>query len=468
MRGAFLSLILLPVFALGQTTQPQPLPAAVFDSARSRLLADMVRQPRYTCVQNVLRQIYHGTFGEKQSCSAIIAASDARKHDLPLASWDRLRLDVGIADNQEIHAWSGAPQFSENEVRRFAGGPFGNGDFATYITEIFGGRATVKFQGKRTGEGRTLFDYTYEVPVQASGYHLQAGSTSIVTGYGGSLSLDPQTADLVELTVRTAELPASTLIGCQARSQIEYGRLDIHGRQVLIPRETRLRCIDRDGTEALNTVSYTSCHEYTSKSVLRFEIAEPGAGTGTPQSATPNPLPGGLPEGLKLNCRIVTPLNSDTAVAGSSVEAVLRAPIRDKHGAILAPSGARIHARLVRFAQYKENSFDYFQVGVHLESIDIDGTQVPLYATLADQQAAPLPPTLAQLQNVTAFGSSVRVSADLQTLQDSAYFPPPLPREVGVFFFVREHLKLNQLDSIWITRGPDRQDQAASPGKTQK
>jgi hypothetical protein len=449
-----LSVTLLSTLAPAQTPS-EPTPAAVFESARRRLLSDMERQPRYTCAQNVTRQLYRTTSRKKQSCSAIIAAFDARKHDPPLASWNRLQLDVAFVDNHEIHSWPGASRFSEDEIRCFIRyAPFGTGDFVAFITAIFGGSATVKFRDQSVKDARRLFEYTYEVPVESSGYHVETGSGFITSAYSGSFALDPETADIFELTVSTAEFPPSVLTACQARSQIEYARVNIHGRQVLIPRETRLRAIDRDGSQGLNIVSYSACREFTSKSVVGFDnpdlsaIGNAPAQPPGPESAPPH----ALPARRKFKCRFVTPIDSETAAAGSPIDAILLSPIPDQNGTVLARSGARIHARLVRFAQYLKNPdyfqyVDYFEVGIRLESVEINGMNLPLNAVLDQPAIAPV--------FVTAQGDRSDPQRGLA---------PPLPREVGEFFFVRDRLQIRQLDSSWVTVAPDAINSAPESG----
>ena len=452
-RCAFLGLMLLSASSTGQMAQPLPSPSELLQRVRARLVADAVRMPRYTCAQNITRQMYRASSPEKRACSAVIAAFDARKRDPQISSWDRLQLDVAIADNREIHAWPGATRFSEDEVRRFLGpGAMGTGDFGTLISGIFGGSAAVKFQGKHVQDGRTLFDYTYEVAPEESRYQVETGSAPVITAYSGTFVLDPQTADIVGLTVRTAELPGSTGM-CQARSQIEYGRLDIHGREILIPRETRLRVMNPDGKEEFNTISYSSCREYSSKSVLRFDDAEPSAGAvaPAPQPIALNPRPMTFPAGLAFDCRIVTAIDSDTAAAGVPIEAILRSPLRGKDKAILAPRGARIHGRLVRFVDHK-SLLDYFEIGMRLESIEVNGAEVPLYAKLANQAAPPRPDPGAFFE------------------RDVADLPAAPPPNVGEFFFVQNHVRLHQLDSTWITTSPEteKENPDALAAKAQK
>ena len=470
-RSVFLGLVILSTSASGQTAPPQPSPSALFQRVRSRLLADAGRMPRYTCLQNITRHFYRSNATEPQSCAAILAKRTLRKHDPPATSWDRLQLDVAIADNREIHSWPDAPKFNEEEIRKLvSNGPFGSGDFSAFVAGIFGGAGTVKFEGQRAVDGHTLFEYKFAVSNAASHYQIATAAANLVTAYDGSFLLDPQSADLVQLSVHTAELPEETK-ACQAISEIEYGRIDIHGHQVLIPHETDLRIVYRSGREAVATTSYSSCHEYTSKAILRFD-AEPvvaSAPSHPAVTASETLPPSPFPVGLTFNCRIVTPIDSDTP-AGRPIEAILRSPLRGKgkDKSILAPSGARIHGRLVRLADHK-SSLDYFEVGVRLESIEVNGADLPLYATLEDQAAPPVNP----------FAGPVNAFARDGRAEQWADFPTAPPRNVGVFFFVREELHLKPFDSAWITTLPEtekekqaapvvQQNQTALPEKAQQ
>ncbi len=436
MRSVCFGLIFLCVSALCQTSPPPPSPAAVFQRARARLLADTKRMPRYTCEQNIVRYFYRAKSSDPQTCATILAKHEKRRHDAKPVSWDRLQLDVAIADDGEVHSWPGAPRFNEEEIRKLVNnGPFGSGDFSAFVSGIFAGGAAIKFDGSRSLNRRTLFAYTFAVPKDFSHYRIATGEASLITAYDGSFLLDPQTADLTQLTVRTSELPEATR-SCQALSQMDYGRIDIHGREVLIPSRTDLRMIYRDGREAVATTSYSNCHEYTSKAVLHFD--EPAARQAVSRTEPSAHIPAAtaLPEGLAFDCRILTPIDSDTS-AGLPIEAILRSPLRDKNKTILAPRGAHIHGRLVRLADHK-GALDYFEVGVRLESIELNGAEVPLHARLADQAAPPI--------NYLSWDDRKEMLAD---------FPAAPPRNVGIFFFVREKLHLLRLDSQWTTTSPE-------------
>jgi hypothetical protein len=427
-----ISLLVGESFSGAQTADPAP--GAVFSATRERLVADFSRQPRYSCAQNLTRQFYYPNSTKERSCAAVKAAREKREHDPPLAFWDRLHLDVAIAGNREIHSWSGAPRFSDEEVGRLASnGPIGTGDFTGFVGSIFVGQAKVRYTGKHTAEGRILYDYGFEVTAQDSHYQVGLGPHPAVTAYSGSLVLDPKASDIVELVIHTAELPEST-DACQAQSQVEYRRESIHGNEVLVPRETRLLWIDRFGGETLSTTSYQHCQEYSGHAVLRFEASDSPPSIGSSAASLPAAVIS-IPAGLTFDCRILTPIDSDTAGAGDLLEGILRSPIRAKNSSILAPRGSRVRGRLLYFAKYSARP-DFFQLGIRLESVEVNGAIVPLHAAVVAQQLLP--------GGATDHSPDPTHGASPKALKN-------LPEDVGLFSFTEVHLRLQHLDSRWIT-----------------
>jgi hypothetical protein len=411
-------------------------PAAALRQTRDRLLADLARLPRYTCIQSITRKYFGAPVHlHQQSCSDLIAAHDARSHELSLRSWDRLRLEVAIIENSNAFSWVGAPQFDKGSLERLSGrGPMGTGDFGTFLDEIFR-RAIMTFQAEEVVNGRRLLKYSYDMPISRSGYNVKMDEGWAVTAYSGTLLVDPATTDIASLTVRTAELPQGSP-GCLAVSEVDYGRTLIHDRMILIPRETRLRLIRRDGSETLNLTTYSACREYASKSRILLEAPAGSSGNGKEPQPTPRSA---LPEGLHLDIRIVTPIDSDTAWAGDALEAVLRSPLHDKQRSIQAPAGTRLHGRLVGFKHTSE-PFDHFEIGIQLESIEINGQTVPLRAARYYRS------------NVMP---EIIISRSPSTLDDRS-------AGIGTFSFRTDHLRLKQLDGEWITLS---QNSQAEPGR---
>jgi hypothetical protein len=420
-------MVIVVTSTLAGTAQQAPDPAATLLHARERLLADLARMPRYTCVQTTTRKYYSASSHFRQpSCAALIREHEARNHELSTLGWDRLRLDVALVEGQNAYSWVGAPRFADDTIDKLAGrGPLASGDFGPLLRETLL-RATVTFQGEEVLDGRRLLKYSYDMAIGKSDYKVKTHDGWARTAFSGTLLLDPETTDIARMIVRTAELPTNSAV-CQAITEITYGRTSIHERMILIPRETRLRTIDRAGSESLSSTTFASCREYAS--TVRLLLNEAGAEAiaqgpaepaATPHRAAHAPSP--LPAGLQFKARIITPVDSDTAAAGDPIEAVLRSPIRDKNHAVVAPVGTRLHGRLRRVEQWTDPG-NYFRLGIQLESAEIAGSNVPLVAVRYPPAGFPL----------------------RRTPPDDAALG------IGTFTFRDEHLRLKQLDSEWIT-----------------
>jgi len=423
--------LILSTPAWGQATQPKN-PSDSLEQVRRRLLADITQQSHYSCAQNITRRFFESDSKAPQNCTNIVAAGFSRNHSAKLISIDHLKLDVAIADNREIHAWPGAGEFSEEEIRELVGngGPFGSGDFAAFIAGIFGGSAAIRFEQSRTLNHHTLYEYAFEVPQNASNYAIATAAGSITIAYGGSFLIDAQAADLVELRVHTAELPFTD--ACQADSAVRYQRVAIHGQNVLIPSETELHAVYSDGTEVVGVTSYSSCHEYASQTRLRFDVEDVSSKAVAPLTLGMK----SLPPGLAFQARILTPIDSSTS-AGQTIEAVLRAPLIDSVGQTLALPGTRVQGRLVRFIEYKR-PHNYFEADIRLDAIQINGAEVGLFAIPTHPTQ---PPGSTGVQDVRASRFSDFIAW--------------APRNVGAFYFLQKHLNVLDWDSEWLTTVPE-------------
>ena len=140
------------------------------------------------------------------------------------------------------------------------------------------------FQGERVVDGSRLFEYSYEMPIGKSSYRVKVPDGWTVTGYSGTLLLDPEADDLVQLVVRTDELPSASS-ACQATSEVTYKRTPIHQRMVLVPHETRLYTITATGNESMSQTTYANCREYSSTVKMIFGGETISAGPAARQHA---------------------------------------------------------------------------------------------------------------------------------------------------------------------------------------
>jgi hypothetical protein len=425
------SAIVVVAFALSGLGQQTSDPMDALLQARERLLPDLARMPRYTCVQTITRKYFAAPSHQHDNdCGAIIAASESRKHELRLRGWDRLRLEIATVQAGDVFSWVGASRFDEKDIAAFAGrGPLGSGDFGALLDTALA-RGIIHFKREELAEGRRFLEYSYDIPLERSSYKVYTDQGLRLIPFQGDLVLDPEANDILRLTVRTGELPESST-ACQAISEIEYGRTTIHDRPILIPHEVRLRTIHRNSSEALNSTIYTGCREYASRSRMLLQAPKGTA----PSSASNTQLTpsNSLPAGLRFNARIVTSIDSDSAAAGDPIEGILRSPIRDKQNHVIVPAGARFHGRLMLLERQFEPA-DYFKVGVRLESVEAGGTEIPLAALT-------YPVRTRTWVDGNLFGLIV---------------PPDDPSSgVATFLFRNEHLRLKQLDSEWITVARD-------------
>jgi hypothetical protein len=424
-----LAAMLLALSGLAQT----PDPAKVLQATGERLLADLKRMPRYTCVQTITRTYYESSHqSDRTACSSLIAEHDRRKKKLSELGWDRLRLEVALVEGGSVYSWVGAPRFTDDTLDKLAGsGPLGSGDFGVFLNGILH-QAALDFQGERIVDGSLLFEYSYEMPIGKSSYRVKVPDGWKVTGYSGTLLLDPQANDLVRLVVRTDELPSASS-ACQAISEVSYQRAPIHERMALVPHETKLFTISTTGNESMSETSYANCREYTSTVKMIFGgetiSASPGPNAvSTPAQETAAPLPAGL----RFNAHITTPLDINTAAAGDPIEAVLTKPMRDKKKAVIAPTGTRLRGRL-RTVKVSTRAFDTFQIGVQFESIEIEGRNVPLNAVFYAPSRA-----------MFVGGNPYRMR----------FLEPANSFVGGTFFFNEIPARPRQFDSEWITVAP--------------
>jgi len=363
-------------------------PVAVLMRLRDQVLEHATRIPNHTCVETVQRDRYEPTTGRSpKSCDALVARR--KQSDFPLLlrldSTDRLRLDVALASSREIYSWAGASKFEEGDIDELIPeGAIGTGPFAAMLLGIFGGRPpefvfegdTMLHAGLDGGldaglDVRRMMEYSFSVPQEESHYRVKAGKEWVITGYTGSLLVDPKTSELVRLTVRTEELPPETGT-CETKTTLEYGMVPLDGVDYFLPKTTHQRFIGRDGSEGENAVTFAACREYRGESTLTFgdKLPAPGIAGGSA------PLPDGLPAGLPFTVELTTAIQADRSAAGDRIEGRLAKPIRDARGQkTLVPAGALLEGRLMRVET--RHVHPELVVALRWETIDWNGSKIP-------------------------------------------------------------------------------------------
>ena len=370
-------------------------PPAEWEELLKRVTAGVAKNfdsiHNYTCVETVRRDYFRPAGSTlPRSCPVLL---ELRKHptlDMVLQPFatDRLRLDVTTSSRGEIHAWAGASRFEDADIDQLVhDGAIGSGALGALLDIIF--EMDVKefhFTRESIVDGRRVLEYSFEVPEKSSHYRirLQDGKTWYSAAYGGTVLVDAQTADPVQVTVRTGELPLATG-SCEITTTLHLTRAMLGDRRLIIPETASQHFITPHGVETENTVRFSRCREYTSESTITF-----GASSGTDAkrpSADPRPVPRRIPDGLVFTFELDTAIDSDTAAAGDRFTGKLTAPLRDGK-TLLSPRGALVEGRL-SMVKMTYGSNGQVLLGLMPETIEVQGKKVPVNA-LPDSRAVRL------------------------------------------------------------------------------
>jgi len=324
--------------------------------------------PRYMCTETIDRSQYEpGSPGYKGDC-------DNPKRPAPrLSSTDRLRLDVAMAANREMYSWVGESKFNDGDLFDIVReGAMSTGSFAAFLSAIFRDEyVNFTYDGDTTLNGRSLSEFGFQVPYERSHYSYGQGAHQVMTGYSGSFLVDPKTANLVRLEVRTSKLPSETG-ACYASTKLDYSEVRMKGIDFLLPAASELTIDNTDGAKAVNRMVFSSCHEFLGESTISFGQVSSSAGRSAAHLAPPR-----FPAKLSFKIAIAQDFDMTAAAAGDPVKAKLMTPIKEGRKEF-APPGAPVGARIVRIRNYYDQSVIVLEL--KLETVSINGGSVPLVA----------------------------------------------------------------------------------------
>ncbi len=219
-------------------------------------------------------------------------------------------------------------------------------------------------------------EYSFEVAKSASHYKLKLQHSWVYVPYTGTFQVDPEKADVVNMTITTGDVPLATGI-CMSATTMDFARVQIGDGQFLLPRETRQRFVYPNAEETENKTGFTNCREFRGESTVTLAPDSEPVTNDFPKSASPKVS--SMPSGLRFSFGLTAPIQTDTAAAaGDPFSARLVDAIRDGRGKVLAPRGTVVEGHLLRV----QNFFLHPEVVVVLkpEGLRIHGDRVPLSA----------------------------------------------------------------------------------------
>jgi hypothetical protein len=356
-----ISLLFLAVFCV----PAQELPPEVLTLARIR---DRVREavnqlPDCTCVETVAR-----------------FRKPAGKELKPL---DRAVLQILFSGGKELFASPGDTHWETEPFAFLASGMMSNGLFALNLKAIFvNNQAIIRYKGDESPTGRREARYDFHISRMSSGYTVQHAGASSVVAERGSFWADPETYDLRRLEFHADEIPPE-LLYADISTTIDYNRVRIGERDILLPQTADVRTTGVDGVENLNHIEFTHCQGFHAESTLVFGAARDASPAAGPTATQPKPAAaeGTLPPALLIAVAFSTPLD-DHAAVGSLIQGKVVGGIMQKEK-VLVPDGAPVVGRIRRLERYSDAG-DYFIVALEFTRLETLGGDLRFYADLQD------------------------------------------------------------------------------------
>ena len=361
-------------FSIAATLRAQEDPRDLLVRVRARVEESLNRLPNYMCTQTIDRYRYQPDVPQP----SVACDESSGRPSTHLATSDRLRFEVAVKSTGEMYGWPGENRFDDRElVDIVTDGAISTGTFTAFLAGIFANHsATFTYDGESTEGGLTFSEFGFHVPYEKSHYFIGFAEHRSATGYDGTFRVNPKTADIARLSIRTSQLPAETG-ACYSSTTLDYARIHLQGIEFLLPSLSVLRIFSRDGSVAENRVLYSSCHEFLGESTLTFD--PPAKVTSGEQGGGPVSQVLIIPPRLRFRVALAQGIDTATAAAGDSIKAKLTTPIRD-HLKVLVPRGAAITARIVHIQEFYEKSPSVSLV-FRLETVDVRGVSLQLTAT---------------------------------------------------------------------------------------
>jgi hypothetical protein len=314
------------VFAAALPLGAQDGSQALLDRLRAHMTDVLKQQPNFTCLETVERAVR----GVREDAFRVL---------------DTLRLEVALVDRKEMFAFPGSKEFDDNGLRTFVPtGMFGNGYFGLFAAAALEyERTEMVFRGESQQGQRSTLQYDFHVPVE-SGMEIHSMDATATVGYRGSLSADAATLDVLKLDVVAENMPVRLGLR-QATATVEFARVRIGDREVLLPSVGELVMVTWMGDTTRNRTRFSECREFTGKSTVAFGGGLSNAVPEAKGTAAKQELQ--IPRNLSVTLRLVDETDTDDMAIGDQVRAALDADLK-ADGKLLLPKGAAVLGRLVR------------------------------------------------------------------------------------------------------------------------
>jgi hypothetical protein len=286
---------------------------------------------------------------------------------------DKVELEVAHEGKKELYSWPGRNMFADSDLAKaMPDGLIGTGAYASQmIGVLFGVLTEFHFAGRENLVQRATLRWDFTQPKVESNWTVGAGERSARVGSAGSIWVDAETLLLVRLQAHATQFPARFPLKSAART-IDYARMRIGNRDVLLPGAAEDLVEEARGALNINRTRFGRCREYSATSTLTFEEHPE-----LPVTPAPNTSLAALPSNVLVRLALDGRIRSTDAVIGAPVDAHLLSDVRHA-GTVLAPKGTPVRG-VLRMVKYANQSFI-----VMIEFIEIARPEgaVPFHARL--------------------------------------------------------------------------------------
>lgn len=216
-------------------------------------------------------------------------------------------------------------------------------------------------------------EYSFRVAAAGSHYKVKIDNSWAYIPYSGRIQVDPQSNQIVHMTVEASELPGAAQ-ECTEVTALEFEMVHIGGVDFPLATRTRQRFVRPNGEETENNTTFANCREYKGESTIRFDEAKHSQAP-VSEGATRNPP--GVPASSQFTMELTTPILADTAAAGDPFAGKLVGALVDAKGKRLAPAGALVEGRLLRVESFHQPPEEAIIV-LSPQTLEIGGSKVPL------------------------------------------------------------------------------------------
>lgn len=402
-------------------------PQALFDKIRQRVADSIQNAPSYTCVETVERSWFRQKYNSRPVCDI---DRPAEPQNLILLKHDRLRLDVGIVQRQEVFSWHGENRFRTERIADLVEGPINSGTFFSFLSAIFvGGHGRYFYRGIRTQGNTEAAAFEFRMSRRSSGFVIGTPGGYETSGYQGTFSADARSGDLKNLQIWTSDLPPA-IHACSLRVNAVYPQ-EKQNKASSVPSGVEMD-IAYQGNELIRTsTQYRNCHQFLGEATIHFDDKY------RPSAIRATELPiRELPAGLPVKIRLTSVIDSSSAWAGDAIEGMLTAAIKTKKGELLADKGAKVTGRLLGCAQVLE-PVGYWTAKLQFDTIHTPGANYHMILDPRDHSGTPF----------------WRHRSVAPSWIDSEAFSTRRRSGVGTFRFRADQLRLDgKFETEWVTK----------------